>query len=420
MPRIPVTRGAVALAAAASTALIGAGLAATAGPANASVGAFAPKAAAASTCGALFDDFNYSSPADSSFAGNGWSARSNSGGPGLAGATWAASNITFPTVDGQKVAQLSASTDGTAAGTTQAEFLQTRQRFQNGTYASRIKFHDAPVSGTDGDHFNETFFAIGPAQRFDYDPLYSELDFSEYLPNGGWGAQGPINYETSYNGYREDPWDPHNAHSSQTSSLDGWHTVVSQVAGGHVKYYIDGTLVGDHTVDDQTHTYPVAPRVPMSVNYNLWLIDNGAHTSGTSTYNEQVDWFYYAKDEVVSPTDVSARTSAFRTAGSTHTDTLDSSTGSCGTPTPTPSTTPSSTPSPTATPTPTPTPPSPTPTSTNPTPPAHCGQASEWDWGTVYLEGARVKHNNHLWQANWWTLGSEPGLTAQWKDLGHC
>jgi hypothetical protein len=404
MPKIPLARSTMVLATAASTVLLGCGLAAAAGAA-----ATADPAVSAS-CGALFDDFNYSSPTDSAFTGNGWSARSNAGGPGLPGASWSADNISFPTVDGQKVAQLRASTDGTASGTSQAEFLQTRQRFMNGTYASRIKFHDAPVSGTDGDHINETFFAIGPAQRFDYDPLYSELDFSEYLPNGGWGAQGPINYQTSYNGYREDPWDPHNAHSSQTSSLDGWHTLVGQVAGGHVKYYIDGTLVGDHTVDDQTHTYPVAPRVPMSVNYNLWLIDAGAHSGGVSTYNEQVDWFYYAKDEVISPADAVTRVGAFRTAGSTHTDTLD--TGTCSTPTPTPS----STPSPTRTVTPTP---SPTPTTTPPSP-VNCSQASEWAWGTVYLEGQRVKHNNHLWQANWWTLGSEPGLTAQWKDLGHC
>ena len=26
----------------------------------------------------------------------------------------------------------------------------------------------------------------------------------------------------------------------------------------------------------------------------------------------------------------------------------------------------------------------------------------------------------HLWQAKWWTQGSEPGWTAQWADLGRC
>jgi hypothetical protein len=362
--------------------------------------------AAAAPCAALFDDFSYTSPSDSSFTGNGWSARSNAGGPGLPGATWSASNISFPTVDGQKVAQLQASTNGTAAGTSQAEFLQTRQRFQNGTYASRIKFQDAPTSGTDGDHINETFFAIGPAQRYDYDPLYSELDFSEYLPNGGWGATGPINYQTSYNGYREDPWDPHNKHSQETQSFAGWHDLVTTVADGHVKYYIDGTLEGDHTVDEQTGTYPVYPRVPMTVNFNLWLIDTAGHTSGTSTYTEAVDWFYYAKNQVLTPAAAVAQAATYRSAGTAHTDNLD--TGTCPTsPTPTAST-PGSTP--TATPT-------PTPTSGTP---ANCAAADEWAWSTVYLAGQRVKHNAHLWEANWWTQGSEPGPTAQWKDLGPC
>jgi hypothetical protein len=401
----------IMMAGAVSTALLGGGLfAATAGTASAAAPSATP--AAASTCGALFDDFAYSSPSDSSFTSNGWSARSNAGGPGLPGATWSANNISFPTVDGQKVAQLQASTDGTAAGTSQAEFLQTRQRFQNGTYASRIKFQDAPTTGTDGDHINETFFAIGPAQRFDYDPLYSELDFSEYLPNGGWGATGPINYQTSYNGYREDPWDPHNKHSQETASFAGWHTLVSTVADGHVKYYIDGTLEGDHTVDEQTGTYPVAPRVPMSVNYNLWLIDTAGHTSGTSTYTEDVDWFYYAKDQVLTPAAAAAAATTYRSAGTTHTDNLDTST--CPT-SPTPTPTPTAT-----TPTPTPTTPTPTPTTTTPAPPANCSAATEWNWSTVYLAGQRVKHNNHLWEANWWTQGSEPGPTAQWKDLGAC
>ena len=97
---------------------------------------------------------------------------------------------------------------------------QTQRRFKDGTYASRIRFTDSPTSGKDGDHVNETFFAIGPQQRFDFDPDFSELDFTEYLPNGGWGATGPIAYQTSYNGYRLDPWDPHNAHSQQTRSLE--------------------------------------------------------------------------------------------------------------------------------------------------------------------------------------------------------
>ena len=61
--------------------------------------------AAPGPCGVLFDDFNYASSTDSAFTGHGWTARNNAGGPGVPGASWSAANITFPTVDGQKVAQ---------------------------------------------------------------------------------------------------------------------------------------------------------------------------------------------------------------------------------------------------------------------------------------------------------------------------
>lgn len=386
---------------------IAVGAAATAVLLSAAALVAAPVGAASGTsCGVVFDDFEYSSHNDAAFAANGWVARSEAGGPGISGASWSPDNITFPTVDGDRVAQLAATTDGTAGGTSQAEFYQNQMRFFDGTYSARVRFTDTPAAGTDGDHVNETFFAIGPEQRYDYDPLYSELDFSEYLPNGGWGVSGPIDYETSWNGYREDPWDPHNAHSSQNGSLAGWHVLTSQVSGGHVKYYIDSTLVGDHTVDDGTGTYPVYPRADMRLDFNEWFIDTAGHTSGTSTYDEQVDWTYYSRGEVLSPAEVTSKAAAYRGAGTGHADTLGSG-SQCPQPNPTPTA---------SSPSPTPTSPSPTP----PTGPVDCSNAPAWDWGTVYLAGDRVTHNGHLWQANWWTQGSEPGLTAQWKDLGPC
>jgi hypothetical protein len=166
-----------------------------------------------------------------------------------------------------------------------------------------------------------------------------------------------------------------------------------------VKYYIDGTLVGDHTVDDQTHSLPVYPRVPMTLNYNLWFIDTAGHTSGTSTYKESVDWTYYAKNATLSPADAVAQATAVRGSGASHQDTLDSSTCSTTPPTTAPTTPPTTAP---------------------PTGPVNCSNAPTWNWSTVYLGGQKATHNGHLWQANWWTQGSEPGLTAQWKDLGPC
>lgn len=274
---------------------------------------------AAGTCGEIFDDFHYTAHNDPALQAHGWNARSETGGPGVPGASWLPGNITFPTRDGDPVAQLIASTDGTSAGTTHAELRQTQQRVREGTYATRVRFTDAPTSGPDGDHINETAFTISPL-RYDYDPLYSELDFSEYLPNGGWGDTGPVNYQTSWYTYRAEPWDALRAYNATHASYAGWHDLVTQVADGHVRYYVDGVLTADHTVDDKGN--PVTPRQDMTMNYNLWFIDLATHTSGTSVYEQQVDWAYYAKNEVVSPTDAIARAAAFRSGGTAYVDSL--------------------------------------------------------------------------------------------------
>ena len=261
----------------------------------------------------------------------------------------------------------------------------------------RVRFTDAPDSGTDGDHINETYFTISPL-RYDRDPLYSELDFSEYLPNGGWG--GPTaGYQTSWYTYWNNPsWDGLRTSTAQNRSFDGWHDIVTQVSGGHVRYHLDGVPTADHTTDTQGD--PVSPRTPMSINYNMWFIDTAGHTSGNSVYTEQVDWTYYAGNQVVSPADAVAQAGQYRTAGTSHVDTV----AGCTAPTTPPTATTPATPT----------------APTTPGRPADCSTAPDWDWGTVYLEEQRVKHNGHLWQANWWTQGSEPALTAQWADLGSC
>jgi hypothetical protein len=188
--------------------------------------------AAAAVCQALFDDFNYGGPSDPLISQRGWTVRTNAGGPGVPGASWPASNVSFPTVDGAKSLQLQASTDGTGGGTSQAEFFHQRKFFE-GTYAARVKFSDAPVSGTDGDHLVETFFTITPLNA-PMDPDYGEIDF-EYLPNGGWGEPGNILYETTWETYRPDPWEAVNTHGEQRQSFNGWHDLMFTGAAGHVK-----------------------------------------------------------------------------------------------------------------------------------------------------------------------------------------
>jgi hypothetical protein len=356
-------------------------------------------AAAVQDCGVLFDDFAYSAPSDPAIAARGWTVRTNAGGPGVPGASWPAANVSFPTDGGQKVLQLTARTDGTAGGTSHAEMFHQRKFFE-GTYASRVRFTDAPQSGPDGDHLVETFFTITPLDR-PLDPNYGEIDF-EYLPNGGWGEQGPIFYQTTWETYQAEPWVADNIHTAQRTSFEGWHDLTFTVSGGRVTYYVDGQQVADH--GDRYY-----PETPMSINFNLWFIDlTGRTGTGMATYIEQIDYIYYADREVISTAEARNRVNGYRAAGTSHVDTVGAG-GSC---TPTPPTNPPN-PPPTNPPT---TPPTPPPTS----PPVNCAAAPAWDWNTVYLEGARVRHNGRLWQANWWTQGSEPGLTAQWRDLGSC
>ncbi len=357
-----------------------------------------PTSASAATCGRLFDDFQYASAGDPTLAAHGWTPRSYQGGPGVPGATWSPDNISFPTSDGQKVLQLTASTDGTGAGTDHAELYSTQKRYLEGTYASRVRFTDTPVSGADGDHINETFFTISPLNG-DLDPTYSELDISEYLPNGGWGETGPINYQTTWYTYRADPWYADNVHSSQRSSLAGWHDLVATVANGDVTYYIDGVQVG-------VHSGKFYPRQTMTINWNLWFIDTAAHTGGLSTYIQQVDWVLFAERQVLSPAQVSAAAAAYRTGGTTFTDTVGTVEGCPTTPPP-----------------------------TDPPPAPNCSSAPAWAFSTVYTGGQTVVHEKsrygdpggpksgegrHLWRARYWTQGSEPGWTPQWEDLGRC
>jgi hypothetical protein len=371
--------------------------------------------AQAADCGYLFDDFHYASSSDASLTAHGWTPRTYAGGPGIPGATWSAGSISFPSANGDKVLQLTASTDGTSGGTNQAELYSSQKRFLDGTYASRIKFSDAPVGGSDGDHVNETFFTISPLNG-DLDPTYSELDFSEYLPNGGWGETGPINYQTSWYTYRNDPWYADNVHSEERRSFDGWHDLVIQVANGHIVYFIDGVQVGDHSGK-------VYPRQTMTINWNLWFIDSAAHTGGLSTYAEQVDYLLFAKNQVLTPAQATARAASYRTTGTGFTDTVSAS-GGCDTPQPTTPTTPPATPS-----TPPASPTTPPPTS------GDCTTAPEWAFATAYQGGSVVKHEKsrdgdpngpasgagrHLWRAKYWTQGSEPGWTGQWQDLGPC
>ena len=267
----------------------------------------APAASATRQPGMLFDDFSYRGyhPLLQLWQ-HGWKIRSEAGWPGVAGAKWPASGISFvadPARRTNTLLRLTSSTDGTAAGTRESQLCQQRKFFE-GTYATRVRFEDAPDAGPDGDQLVETFYAISPLAA-PLDPSYSELDW-EYLPNGGWGTTSPTLFVTSWHTAQLDPFVADNTFSTTTGSLAGWHTLVFQVANGTVDYFLDGALIG-------SHNGRYYPRVPMSINYNLWFIQDGQLApGGARVYHEDVDWVFHEVGAALGPQAVVAQVARLR------------------------------------------------------------------------------------------------------------
>lgn len=258
--------------------------------------------------GVLFDDFSYSGPNDANLGAHGWAIRTGAGGPGIQN-TWSANTFSFPadsTAQGGHAMDLTASTDGTTAGTQQAEIDTTHQKFFEGTYAARVYFNDAPTTGANGDHVNETFYTITPDNS-----LYSEDDF-EYLPNGGWGGPANSMYTTTW--YSADAMD--RVTNDRQGSLQGWHTLVETVYGGTVTYYIDGTAVF-------SSTGKYYPRQAMTIDFNEWFIDQPF--TGARTWNEKVNWVYYAKGVSQTPSQVQSAVNAYYAGGTHWTDSVPNS-----------------------------------------------------------------------------------------------
>jgi hypothetical protein len=266
---------------------------------------------AAPTGGVLFDDFSYADVA--SLERNGWIVRGHAGWPGARGAVWSRAAVSFaedPARPGNRLARLVASTDGTPRGTVQAQLCQQR-KFREGTYATRIRFHDHPLGGPDGDGVVESFYTISPLK--DMDPAFSELDF-EYLPNGGWGRTGSVLWANSWETARIDPWFQDNDATAVDGSNAGWHTLVLQVVDGTNRFFVDGALVAEHGGD-------YYPESAMSINYNLWFIAAEVIPSTEGRrYADDIDWVYHEVGVAISPADVDARVDGLRAAGSAFSD----------------------------------------------------------------------------------------------------
>jgi len=265
----------------------------------------------------LFDDFSYFGRNDPRVTRNGWYLRNDTGRPGPQGAQWSSRNISFTHVNGSRVLELTATTDGTGPGTTEAEFGRVSNEALSGTYVARIKFSDVPFRGPDGDHLNQTFYALS-SNISECGAGYSETDFDEYLPNGGYGVATGFNTETTW---REPDTDCDSAALDESDQYDtsiaGWHTIMSTVAGGKVTYYVDGQIVGG---SDESYY----PQNKMSIAFNEWFADLKGHQagSGTSVWHEDVDYVYYAADRVLTPAQAAAQVHHVRRSGHSFIDTL--------------------------------------------------------------------------------------------------
>ncbi|MDP9043310.1 MAG: glycoside hydrolase family 16 protein [Pseudomonadota bacterium] len=256
----------------------------------------------------FFDDF--SEPDLAALGDAGWTVRAAPGHPGIPGAAWGAASVSLvddPARSGNRLLRLRARTDGTAAGTSQAQVCHAR-KYLEGTYAARVRFSDAPVSGPNGDVVVQTFYAVAPL-RFDLDPLYSELDW-EYLPNGGWGDPRTRLYGVSWQTVRLEPWWALNQAHEAVRPMGGWHVLLMQVAGGRTTLFIDGEQQAVHG----GRNYPV---VPMAISFSQWFSPGGdiPGVHATRTWEEDVDWVFHVRDVVLSSADVESRVERFRTEG---------------------------------------------------------------------------------------------------------
>jgi hypothetical protein len=253
----------------------------------------------------LFDDFSYSG--QSEMTRHGWIVRTAAGWPGVPGATWWREGVTFlkdASAPRNRILRMTSSTDGTGEHTKQTQICHQR-KYLEGTYAARVRFTDDPRAGRGGDQIVESFYTISPLKA-PMDADYSELDF-EYLPNGGWGVAGATLYQTTWETFSPEPnWQKDNVFNLTHGSRAGWHTLVTQVAGGKVTYFVDGVQQVEH--GDRFY-----PESLMSINFNLWFIKDGAaKVEGVRQYEEDIDWVFFEAKAALTPAGVEAKVATLR------------------------------------------------------------------------------------------------------------
>ena len=265
----------------------------------------------------FFDDFAHTDL--SALAASGWTIRTVPGHPGIPGAHWGPGSVDLVhQVEGASnpVLRLRATTNGSKAGTQQAQVCHQRKYFE-GTYAARIRFSDTPVTGIDGDVVIQSFYLVSPLKH-DFDPDFSEVDW-EYLPNGGWGDTRTRLFGITWQTVRIEPWQAHNQAHEEFRSMQGWHTLMLQVMHGKTRHILDGAEVAVHG----GRTYPA---VPMSLNFNQWFSPGGILevSNESRVYEQDVDWVFHAKDRLLTPIEVNVAIAQLRAKKTLFVDTVSS------------------------------------------------------------------------------------------------
>jgi hypothetical protein len=254
----------------------------------------------------FFDDFAYSNK--QAMKKTGWILRTEPGWPGVPGATWSEDGVSLhkdPAAADKSIVRMTSSTDGSTGPNTRQTQICHERKYLEGTYAARVRFTNKPVSGPGGDQLVESFYSISPLKApMDLD--YSELDF-EYLPNGGWGIDGPTLYATTWETFSPEPnWKKDNVFKTTNGSQAGWHTLVKQVMNQKVTYFVDGKLFAEHGGE-------YYPEDTMSINFNLWFIRDGMIKSNERReYEEDIDWVFHQAGVALSPEQVEAAVANMR------------------------------------------------------------------------------------------------------------
>lgn len=260
----------------------------------------------------FFDDFSQRDRA--ALQAQGWLLRTQAGHPGVPGARWdpaALELLDDPDQSGNRLLRLHTRTDGTPAGTVQSQLCRPLQ-FLWGTTSARVRFSPRRDGG---DPVVQAVFQVSPL-RFDYDPLFSELDW-EYLPNGGWGSPATRLFGVAWQTVRLAPWDAHNEQVELPEPLGGrWVQLTVQNTPQGSRWFLDQTELAHHAGRTVT-------RQRMALALSHWVSPGGLRTGGpTQTEAFDVDWVLHLAEGVHSPAQMQTEVARLRQAHITQGDTL--------------------------------------------------------------------------------------------------